>query len=413
MLAQPQTAQHLPTTHTSLLSQDQTMASLGKLANANAQDLERLGWQELVHRAEGPPTWPQTSRLSHIRRGDCCTTCNAEALQYRSPRRPGPSPRPDWRGIRCRKPRPSTDGCRAFVGRRNDPTSVSKATGLSFPTTPCAHWDNLRAPLGRGTQTGKATAVNSGLRLFRVLTRLHYGVPAERHAVRPNPPTESWLRVVQLGPPGFRPPKSRRAGHSGRLLQGGFKRERHPKTCSCFATGPRRHPTGRPAAGSPHMGWVESPPYFTSLTETACDLVNAAVKGRIIPKPLHRLETLSQTPPAAGTQQLVHHDHGVLPYGWKKTNSTLLHHAHPTLVGTRTPSRPPMSRRRFYLSSPRPSAGEPGSCAKHYMPSRPSCGPSSPMTRQHEKNPSPSKNYGRGMPIGLTKNKFWVGSLTL
>lgn len=28
------------------------------------------------------------------------------------------------------------------------------------------------------------------------------------------------------------------------------------------------------------MGWVESPPYFTSVTETACDLLNAALRDR-------------------------------------------------------------------------------------------------------------------------------------
>ena len=48
------------------------------------------------------------------------------------------------------------------------------------------------------------------------------------------------------------------------------------------------------------MGWVESPPYFTVLTETVCDLANAAIKTR---QPLsrlrtaHRLEAVAATPP--------------------------------------------------------------------------------------------------------------------
>lgn len=44
------------------------------------------------------------------------------------------------------------------------------------------------------------------------------------------------------------------------------------------------------------MGWVESPPYFTSVTETACDLTNAALRaGTLLPR--HDLEPLAATPP--------------------------------------------------------------------------------------------------------------------
>ena len=48
------------------------------------------------------------------------------------------------------------------------------------------------------------------------------------------------------------------------------------------------------------MGWVESPPYFTAFTETACDLANSALQ---VPQSrqhttVHRLETVSNTPPA-------------------------------------------------------------------------------------------------------------------
>lgn len=46
------------------------------------------------------------------------------------------------------------------------------------------------------------------------------------------------------------------------------------------------------------MGWVESPPYFTSVTETACDLLNSALQ-RWAPSPPHRLETVAATPPMA------------------------------------------------------------------------------------------------------------------
>lgn len=46
------------------------------------------------------------------------------------------------------------------------------------------------------------------------------------------------------------------------------------------------------------MGWVESPPYFTSVTETACDLLNGAALRRWASPLPHRLEPLAATPPA-------------------------------------------------------------------------------------------------------------------
>ena len=46
------------------------------------------------------------------------------------------------------------------------------------------------------------------------------------------------------------------------------------------------------------MGWVESPPYFTSVTETACDLLNARLR-HWQEVPPHPLEDLAATPPTA------------------------------------------------------------------------------------------------------------------
>ena len=51
------------------------------------------------------------------------------------------------------------------------------------------------------------------------------------------------------------------------------------------------------------MGWVESPPYFTALTETACDLANAHLRTRTTDdararQAPHRLEAVAMTPPS-------------------------------------------------------------------------------------------------------------------
>lgn len=44
------------------------------------------------------------------------------------------------------------------------------------------------------------------------------------------------------------------------------------------------------------MGWVESPPCFTALTETTYDLANATMREGT-PIPCHRLEGAANTPP--------------------------------------------------------------------------------------------------------------------
>ena len=46
------------------------------------------------------------------------------------------------------------------------------------------------------------------------------------------------------------------------------------------------------------MGWVESPPYFTALTETSCDLANSQLRdGAPTLRVTHRLEATAATPP--------------------------------------------------------------------------------------------------------------------
>lgn len=60
---------------------------------------------------------------------------------------------------------------------------------------------------------------------------------------------------------------------------------------------------GKPLVAFPlslPMGWVESPPYFTAVTETACDLLNTWLQqGTTLP--CHRLKSLAATPPPGGS----------------------------------------------------------------------------------------------------------------
>jgi hypothetical protein len=55
------------------------------------------------------------------------------------------------------------------------------------------------------------------------------------------------------------------------------------------------------------MGWVESPPYFTTLTETACDLANNELRAREkrTRNTAHRLEAVAATPPPDAVEEEV------------------------------------------------------------------------------------------------------------
>ena len=79
------------------------------------------------------------------------------------------------------------------------------------------------------------------------------------------------------------------------------------------------------------MGWVESPPYFTTLTETACDLTNRAMSSHE-QLPEHRLEAASCTPPAV-------HPPVSIPRTWASANE---HFA-------QTPKRRPLAHADVYV----------------------------------------------------------------
>lgn len=56
------------------------------------------------------------------------------------------------------------------------------------------------------------------------------------------------------------------------------------------------------------MGWVESPPYFCIVTETACDLANQMIRAGSLPQlnTAHRLEAVAATPPDDADTNFTH-----------------------------------------------------------------------------------------------------------
>jgi hypothetical protein len=74
-------------------------------------------------------------------------------------------------------------------------------------------------------------------------------------------------------------------------------------------------PDGTPLVAFPltcPMGWSESPPWFSSATETGADLANAALATKYVPPP-HRLDAAANTPPSAAPAQLAQRTTTVQP----------------------------------------------------------------------------------------------------
>ena len=55
------------------------------------------------------------------------------------------------------------------------------------------------------------------------------------------------------------------------------------------------------------MGWIDSPPFFTTLTETICDLANSKLANKEYVAPPHRLEATAATIPLEEHTHMPHH----------------------------------------------------------------------------------------------------------
>jgi hypothetical protein len=73
------------------------------------------------------------------------------------------------------------------------------------------------------------------------------------------------------------------------------------------------------------MGWKNSPPYFSAITETVADLTNDATKANTSPPP-HRLEGVAQTPvPAQLTGPGTSAEHALLPVPLRRRHHHFTH----------------------------------------------------------------------------------------
>jgi hypothetical protein len=72
-----------------------------------------------------------------------------------------------------------------------------------------------------------------------------------------------------------------------------------PKLGVAFPTAPGEDPLVAFPVVLP-MGWKNSPPVFSTATETVADMVNARLKAQVPPRPHHLDELAESIPPASG-----------------------------------------------------------------------------------------------------------------
>ena len=151
---------------------------------------------------------------------------------------------------------------------------------------------------GRGPPTGSPPAAHCRLHVFVRQRRHRSSCPQGVHAIWPclEP---SYGKDRQGRPPLWARP-SRENRHRGWLLSRVAASGRYSEIGRRLAHVAR--PT-QPLIAFPlalPMGWIESTPYFTAFTETACDLANdqlRACRTRPTHRTEHRLEAVAATPP--------------------------------------------------------------------------------------------------------------------
>jgi hypothetical protein len=146
------------------------------------------------------------------------------------------------------------------------------------------------------------------------------------------------------------------------------------------------------------MGWVESPPYFTAVTETACDLLNTSLRhGETLPS--HPLESLAATPPSAPTS----------PTGEKVPRLARM--------GSTMPRSPPRLRTGTSMLTilswlRRRSVTRPASCGPRFIPSIKCFDLCPQLTARIASNRSRSRSCFKATRAGPLGRPSWAGIWT-
>ena len=268
--------------------------ALGKLAFDYARRLRADGWDETIRNARGRSNIPsEVGRLPHK---------SARLLSHLGKRGAGvPMATRPWTIDRleeaiCRGPHQSAHGERAFVASEML-DFCHQGYWIVLPFDEVATLRGLRlSPLGVVPQRDRRprlivdytfSGVNGDTVLLAPREAMQFGKALQRVST-----------ILVHADPRYGPVYLAKVDVADGFYRVWLQLADVPKLGVVLPTAPGCVPLVAFPLALP-MGWVESPPYFTVLTETACDRANDMLSARHHPRlnKAHRLEAVAATPP--------------------------------------------------------------------------------------------------------------------
>jgi len=268
-------------------------ALLGKLAVETGHMVQSSGWRQVVSELRGSSNISagvhnlphKASRLlDHLRRRGVAVPMTSPPWSV------------DEKGQAiARGPHQSSHGERDFVAREML-DFCRQGYWLVIPYSVVKDWPNLRiSPLGVVPQRDRRPRLIVDYTFSRVnQTTLQL---APREAMQFGRALQRVLSKIVHADPRYGPIYMAKIDIADGFYRVWVQIDDVPKLGVALPTSPGSEPLVAFPLALP-MGWVESPPYFTVLTETSCDLANmmlATADVRL--RRAHRLEAVAATPP--------------------------------------------------------------------------------------------------------------------
>ena len=283
---------------------------LGKLANDSANKLRTLGWTRWLREIRG------RSNVAHT--VESVPHKASRLLSHLGKRGAGvPLATPPWSRERIatavqRGPHQSSESERAFVAKEML-DFCNQGYWVVLPMDAAADLPGLRvSPLGVVPQRDRRPRL--------IVDYTFSGVNAEtlrwapREAMQFGRALQRVMSAIVHAHPRYGPVYMAKIDVADGFYRVWVQLADVPKLGVILPTAPGAVPLIAFPLALP-MGWVESPPYFCVLTETACDRANAMLASHT-PVPsltrTHRLESLAATPPAE-TNHFSHTRSGPMP----------------------------------------------------------------------------------------------------
>ena len=276
---------------------------MGKLALEYAQRVRKLGWRRFVLKFRGKSNLQASvRRLPH----------RAARLLYHLATRGAsvPTATAPWTRERrdeavLRGPHQSSEGERAFVAQEML-DFCQQGYWVVLPYDMVADWPNLRvSPLGVVPQRDRRPRL--------IVDYTYSGLNAEtlpwapREAMQFGRALQRVFTTLVHADARYGPVYMSKIDVADGFYRVWVQYHDVPKLGVILPTSPNSTPLIAFPLALP-MGWVESPPYFCVIAETACDLANQMLRAgpQVDLNTAHRLETVASTPPDDAESDLTH-----------------------------------------------------------------------------------------------------------